>query len=233
MGPMSGARLDALVERLALDPGDHVVEIGSGKGDLLVRILRRWLGVTAEGFDRNPWFLADADARAEASGVADRLRCLETGTPGGLIGDRSAALAIAIGATGIIGGQEATIAGLARSIRPGGEVLFGDGIWVAEPPTAGLAAFGMDRDELAVGSAGLAALGRGLGLTLLEHETVSTAEWDEYESSYVAAVDDWAAANPDDPESAPFTARADLFRSTYRTWRRDTMGFALVRFRRP
>jgi SAM-dependent methyltransferase len=233
LGPLAGARLDALVDRLELAPGDHVLELGSGKGDLLVRILRRWPGVTGEGFDRNPWFIAEAIASARAAGVADRLSLIETDVPGVLIADRGAVLAIAMGATGILGDGAATVAGLAGAVRPGGHVLFGDGVWLAEPPADGLAAFAMTRGELPFGGEGIVAWGVELGLEPVDVETITPAEWDAYESAYTGAIDEWAAANPDDPEHDEFVARAAMFRTTYLAWRRDAMGFVAARFRRP
>jgi len=42
LGPISGERIDRLVARTRLERGDHVLELGCGKGDLLVRLLSRW-----------------------------------------------------------------------------------------------------------------------------------------------------------------------------------------------
>ena len=233
LGPMSGERLDALVARMPLDRGDHVLELGCGKGDLLVRLLRRWTQATAEGFDRNPWFLAAAREAAASAGVADRVSFIETDAPGALVADRSVTMAIAMGASGILGDHAATVAGLARAVRPGGIVLFGDGVWVREPLSSGLASFGMTRDELPDGPAGFAALGLEAGLEVLDVEVVDEAEWDAYEDAYAGAIERWAAANPSDPEAAAFLERAALFRSSYAEWRRDAMGFAVARFRVP
>ncbi|HYH93405.1 MAG TPA: methyltransferase domain-containing protein, partial [Candidatus Saccharimonadales bacterium] len=155
LGPIADERLDALVERLPLGRGDHALEIGSGKGELLVRLLARWPEATAEGFDRTPWFNAAARAAAEAAGVADRLSILETDAPGPLVADRSVALTIAMGATGILGDAAQTVAGLAAATRPGGIVVYGDGIWIREPLAEGMNAFGMTRDELPEGPEGL------------------------------------------------------------------------------
>lgn len=98
--------------------------------------------------------------------------------PGSLLTDGRADLAIAMGASGILGDQAATLAGLAAAVRPGGSIVFGDGVWSAEPPDEGLASFGMTRGELPSGPAALLAIGRGLGLVPLDVETVSQAEWD-------------------------------------------------------
>ncbi len=57
---MSPARLAAVVAATPLTSGEHALELGVGKGAFLVTLLAHWSGSTAEGFDRNPWFLADA-----------------------------------------------------------------------------------------------------------------------------------------------------------------------------
>lgn len=236
LGPVSDERLTALVERCALAAGDHVLEIGCGKAALLVALLRRWPRATAEGFDRNPWFLADGRAAAATAGedVARRLSLVETDVPAALIADRGVALTIAMGATGVYeGSQAATVAGLAHATRSGGMVVFGDGLWIREPSSDGLRAFGMARDELVDGPDGFAALGRAAGLEVLDVEVVDDAEWDAYETAYAEAITTWAAANPDDPERDEFLARSALMAASYRDWRREAFGFAIGRFRVP
>lgn len=236
LSPISAERLDALVEHVALGPGDHVLEVGCGKGDLLVRLLHRWPAATAEGFDRNPWFLADARAAAATAGpdVARRVSFIETDLAAALIADRGAAMTIAFGGTGVYeGDQAATVRGLATATRPGGSVLFGDGLWIREPLASGLASFGMALDELAGGVDGFAALGIAAGLEVVGIEVVSDAEWDAYEAAYAASIVAWAAAHPDDPEREAFLARSAVMAESYRTWRRDAFGFAIGRFRVP
>lgn len=232
LGPVSADRADALVAALQPAPGARIVELGCGKADLLIRILRRWPGVSAEGFDRDPWFLADARAAAEAAGVLPRLSLIETDAPGARLAGREVDLAIAIGATGIVGGQRETVAFLASIVGPGGVVVFGDGVWSADPPEAGLRSFGMERAELVEGCDGLAALGVAAGLELEGAEVVSIGEWDAYEAAYVDAVLRWADEQPDDAERSAFLARAAAMRDSYASWRRGTMGFAIGRFSR-
>jgi SAM-dependent methyltransferase len=233
LGPVAPERIDRLVARSPLAAGDHVLEIGSGKGELLIRLLTRWGAATGEGFDRNPWFLAEAQAAGVAAGLADRLAFIETDVPGALIAERRAAMAIGVGATGILGDQAATVAGLAGAVRPGGTVLFGDGLWVREPSAPGMTDFGMTRGELPDGLEGFAALGATAGLEVLDVEVVEGAEWDRYEDDYTGAIEAWVASHPDDPDATAFAERAALFRRSYAAWRRDAMGFALARFRVP
>jgi hypothetical protein len=138
-----------------------------------------------------------------------------------------------MGAAGILGDHAASVAALARMVRPGGGlVLFGDGVWTADPPPAGLAAFGMERSELPDGLAGQRALGAAAGLEPLWSELVTLEEWDEYESGYGAMVEPWAAANPDDPDLAAFLARTALMRQSYAEWRRGSFGFGITLFER-
>jgi hypothetical protein len=236
LGPIAPERLTALVERSPLRPGDHVLEIGCGKAAFLVELLARWPGVTAEGFDRNPWFLAEGRAAAEAAGgdVLRRLSLVETDIPAALIADRAASMTVAMGATGVYDGSQAgTLAGLAAATRPGGTVVFGDGLWIREPSAAGLRAFGMAHDELVDGPDGFAALGVEAGLEVLDVEVVSDAEWDAYETAYAESIASWAAADRDDPDRAEFLARSAMMAESYRDWRRDAFGFAIGRFRVP
>jgi hypothetical protein len=234
LGPIADDRLAALVERSTLSPGDQVLEIGCGKAALLVALLARWPDATAEGFDRNPWFLADGRAAAEAAGgdVARRLSLVETDVPGALIADRGVAMTVALGATGVYdGSQGGTLAGLAGATRPGGVIVFGDGLWIREPSLDGLRAFGMARDDLVEGPDGFAALGLELGLEVLDVEVVSEAEWDAYEAAYAEGIASWAATHLDDPDHDEFVARSAMMADSYRDWRRDAFGFAIGRFR--
>ena len=236
LGPISEARLAAFVDRSDLASGDHVLEIGCGKAALLVSLLTRWPGATAEGFDRNPWFLEDGHAAAAAAGgdVVRRLSLIETDVPAALIADRAVAMTVAMGATGVYeGSQAATVAGLAAATRHGGTVVFGDGLWIREPSAAGLRAFGMSVDELVDGVDGFAALGLAAGLEVLDVEVVSDAEWDAYETAYAEGIASWAAAHPDDPDQDEFVARSAMMADSYRDWRRDAFGFAIGRFRVP
>lgn len=229
---MSPERSDALAASLELASGARVVELGCGKADLLVRILRRWPAASAEGFDRNAWFLADARAAAQAAGVSGRLSLIDTDAPGVRLAGRAVDLAIAMGASGIVGDGASTLAFLGSIVVPGGQVVFGDGVWVAEPPPEGLAAFGMTRDELPDGADGLATQARAAGLEPLRIELVTTEEWDAYETAYAGAVEAWAADHPDDPDRDAFLARGSMMRDSYAAWRRASMGFAVGRFRR-
>jgi SAM-dependent methyltransferase len=241
LGPVSSARLDGLVDRLELAAGARVLEVGCGKGELLVRLLDRWSGASAVGVDRSPWFLADARARATEAGVGERLKLVEADAGDGDVLGRAIGaggrepgfdLAASIGAGGIFGDQAATLRRLGGLVRSGGAVLYGEGVWVADPPAGGLTAFGMSRTELPDGVAGQVALARAAGLEAIFAEAVDAGEWDDYEAAYVGEIEPWAQAATDDPDRDAFLARAAAMRASYAAWRRASMGFAIGLYRR-
>jgi SAM-dependent methyltransferase len=62
---------DAVRERLAFSPGDHVLELGCGTGEDAVWLAERGVRVTAT--DASPAMLAAAEAKAVRGGVGDRV----------------------------------------------------------------------------------------------------------------------------------------------------------------
>jgi SAM-dependent methyltransferase len=232
LGPASAGELEDLIDAAGVTPGARVLDIGCGKGDLLVRLARR--GATGSGIDRNAAFLADARALALAAGVGDRLRfeladaatATATATPGSDLD-----LVACVGATGALGGPVDAPARLAAMVRRGGTVIIGEGLWRREPEAAWLAEFGVEPDEL-LDLAGTLGRMTAAGLEVVATRQASQEGWDAYEEAYAGAVERWAAANPDDPEHDAFLERAAFFRRTWAAWRRDAMGFVTVVLRR-
>src|SRR6266540_5308703 len=67
--PISETKLDRLVDLLNLTPTASVLDIASGKGELLCRIASKY-GLYCTGVERNPAFCADAQARVRARGLS-------------------------------------------------------------------------------------------------------------------------------------------------------------------
>ena len=130
-----------------------------------------------------------------------------------------------MGATGIVGDAAATLAFLASIVGPDGQVVFADGVWVADPSPDGLAAFGMTRDELPDGVDGLTGLASAAGLEPVSVELVSTDEWDAYEAAYAGAIEAWAvAARPTIRTATPSSRGAGRSATSYAAWRRASHG---------
>jgi cyclopropane-fatty-acyl-phospholipid synthase len=112
------SKLDLLVERLAVGPGDHVLEIGTGWGALAVRLAAR-TGCRVTTTTISPSQREAADARVKAAGLEGRVTVLERdyrdleGTYDGVV---SVEMIEAVGAEHY--GEFMRV--LARRLRPGG-----------------------------------------------------------------------------------------------------------------
>jgi hypothetical protein len=111
-------------------------------------------------------------------------------------------------------------------------VLIGDGYWRREPQAAYLEALGATADELP-DYAGLVGAGAAVGLEPVYASVTTEEEWDRYEWRLIFNGLRFAAEHPDDPGAADVQAWAERARARYLSpGGRDTMGFALVLYRR-
>ncbi len=228
--PLGLGKLDRLIAQAALGPGDQVLDVGCGPGELLLRIAERH-GAGGLGVDLAAGLIERARAAAAVRAPAADLRFeaqdargLEA-PPGGLEGF---ALAACLGSTHALGGLDATLERLAALTRPGGHVLIGDGYWRRPPEAPYLEVLGATADELP-DHAGLVRAGERYGLRPVGAATASEDEWDEYEWTLIGNGERHLAAHPDDPGGPALRAWVDAARDRYLApGGRDTLGFAVV-----
>jgi len=65
----------AMLDLAGVKAGDHVIDLGSGDGRIVIAAARR--GATGLGVDNDPGLVAESIANARRAGVADRARFLE------------------------------------------------------------------------------------------------------------------------------------------------------------
>lgn len=126
----------------------------------------------------------------------------------------------------------ALLAELRSHVKPAGQLLAADGYWLRQPGDGYLKLLGASRDELASHEANLRS-GLEAGLAPMWSATASVHDWDRYEWGYLANVERWVAAHPDDPDTADFLARAHLGRDRYLGGGREQLGFGIYLFRVP
>ena len=56
----------------------------------------------------------------------------------------------------------------------------------------------------------------------------SLDDWDRYETLHWRAVDEWLAANADDPDGEQIRARHEHAKGAYLRFRRDLLGWAIL-----
>lgn len=230
-------KLDEVIDVLALGPEARVLDIGSGKGEYIVRIAERFGGERGRGIrgvavDISPFCCADLRAMAARRVPAADIEVLEMAgadyhpTPGAF--DSASCL----GASWAFGGHRGTLEYLARAVRPGGVVVTGEPFWKREPDPAYLASAGLKRDTYGTYAANVE-VGEALGLIPLLALASSDHDWDYYETMLWNGAARYAAAHPEDPDVPDLLARTEKDRREYLNWGRDTLGWALYVFATP
>ncbi len=136
---------------------------------------------------------------------------------------------ICIGSSHAWHGSARALAALSRHLRPGGRGLYGDGFWVSPPSRQLVEMLG----ELPASLAELVEQAEGAGLRVLDADTASLREWDEFERGCCRGLEEFARRNPTDPLAAEATTEASTRRTEYRSGYRGVLGFAYLVVGRP
>ena len=207
--PLPVALLDAAIDRLDLAPGARVLDVGSGAGELLRRVVERWPEATGVGVD----LLA-----AEPVHERVELRHADAAT---VEGERFDAVCC-VGSLHALGGFPDGYRRLA-ALAP--TALVGDGYWRRTPHPEYLAALGATADELPI-RAGLSAAAHDAGLREVWSADATAEDVTRYEEALLANADRYA----DEPGVADYAA-------AIRGWRAapggtDTLGFCVAVYAR-
>lgn len=121
-------RSNALVfEVMAVDPSEHVLEVGFGGGDLLVRLAGAVAGGRVEGVELSDPMLERVRARIRRSGLSDRAH-LQAGSVEALPFDAGRFdCACSVNTVYFWPDLHRGLAELARVLRPGGRLVLGFG----------------------------------------------------------------------------------------------------------
>ncbi|GAA5078861.1 hypothetical protein HNP84_004824 [Thermocatellispora tengchongensis] len=233
LNPFTPEKLDLLGEIVRPAKGTRMLDLASGRGELLCQWAARY-GVEGVGVDISHVFLDGAVRRAAELGV-DALVRFEHGEAGAYLRETAAGAAYDIvsclGATWIGGGLAGTIELMLPALKDGGLLLVGEPYWIAEPPPGATEALGFGRE--AFGTLG-ETLDRfeSCGMELLEMVLADQDSWDRYAASQWWTMSDWLAANPGDPEAGEMRAFLDRARRSYLEYGRDHLGWGVFVLRR-
>jgi SAM-dependent methyltransferase len=233
--PVSARKADRLIRLLDLAEGSRVFDAGCGEGEFLVRVMEM-TGAAGVGVDVDAQSIAAARSKAEARVPPGGWEFREWDLQKEVLEEAAFDVAICLGSTHAFGSGEAaypnTIARLSRAVRPGGQVLIGEGYWRTTPVPEYLELIGepvgIYRDhEVNV------SFGEQQGLVPLYAATSNEDEWDHFEWTHRMRIEQESMLRPDDAEIAEKRRRSRAWRDGYLRWGRSTMGFGFYLFMKP
>lgn len=226
--PLSEAKLDEIIDLLALPTDARILDIGCGKGEFLVRSAARW-GCQAVGVDLSPHFVSDARARVRSAGLEHCVEVVE-GNGSEYPGEPSSFDATAcLGASWIWGGLRGTLGALRRWTKPGGLVIAGEPFWRRTPSPEYLKALQLS-ESMFTSHFGNVAIGTELGLRLMHAIVSSHDDWDRYEGYQWYAAEQYGVRVPEDTDLPEIRRRMCEARDSYLRWGRDELGWAVYLF---
>ena len=212
-----------------------MLDLGCGWGELLLRVIERASDARGHGVDQDEDALAHGRGLAVASGLAERVR-FESADIRALT--EPAEAVICIGASQIWGepvevagplDYVAALTALRALVRPGGRLVYGEGIW-SRPPTPAATAPLAGRDDEFVDLFTLTRLASEHGFAVMGAGEASLDEWDEFEGGFTAGYARWLVGHPPDhPDADRVRDLAARQRTSYFNGYRGVLGLAYLR----
>jgi SAM-dependent methyltransferase len=230
--PINPARFEGFCQRLNLARGTHVLDIGCGKGEFLVRLAELY-GVSGVGVDQSPYCTRASRANAARRTPRAALEFVEMdGATYRPKASEAFGVAMCIGASWIFGGHRGTLRTLATMTRPGGYVVVGEAFWRRRPCDAYLRADGITADQFGTHRENVR-VGEEEGLACIYTLVSNQDDWDHYKTLGWWSLDEYVRTHPDDPDVSEIAECNGREKTSYLRWQRDTLGWALYLFRNP
>jgi len=218
--PTSPEKIRQLGSLLRLGPESRVLDVACGKaGPALV--LAAEFGCSILGVERAQEFVAAGRERIAKAGLGDRIEIVEGDASAYPLEDEAWDAALCLGASFVYHDLDGTLAALTPAVRSGGFVAVGEPYWREWPLPPGV------DDEGWVVLPDTVAKFEAAGLAPVGFIAASDDDWDRYESLHWRALEEWLAANPDDPEAPGIRERHERYRDEYFRIHRRLLGWGI------
>lgn len=234
-GPISEEKMMRCIEAVGLQPGQRVLDVGCGCGEVLIRTHERFQ-IQGTGIDSSAEHIAEANRRATGRVVDFAVRFVEADAAAFHIEPESLDLAICMGSTHAFDLENDAypnaIQRLIPMVTPGGRMLIADG-YMKQPAAPGYRELLGDSLPDDMTHAANVATGKDLGLIPLAAWTSNDDEWDDFEWTYQRIVERNAEESPEDQKRQSKLAGRREWMDAYLQWGRATLGFGIYLFQRP
>lgn len=232
LNPLSSEQLDLIGEVSDIKPGMRHLDLACGKGEMLIRFVRRYQTIGV-GVDLSEVFIAAARARAEEQEVLDQITFVVDDAANYPQPHHAFDIVSCIGATWIGGGLLGTLALMRTALKPrDGVLLVGEPFWNMPPTPQEAAALGVEVESFTSLSGTLERFEQA-GLVLVEMTLASLESWDRYEAPQWRAVYRHLRENPTDPDADALRAWIDNNRRAYFNYGRRLLGWGVFVLREP
>jgi len=228
--PMDKSKIQKLLELLNLSQGATVLDIGCGKGEVLIRMAEMF-NISGIGVDISPYFLKECLRKKEERVPHSDIKFMEMDGANykneeGELFD----LTMCIGASFAYGGFLNTIDTLQKMTKPGGLIIAGEPYWLKEPDWEYLKKSGIKKEDYNTHHGNIDTAHKQ-GLNCIYTMVSNQDDWDHYETLQWWSADDYITANPGDQDNAELKQKVNKAKLEYLLYGRDTIGWAIYVFK--
>jgi len=221
--------VEGAVARTGLGAGATAADVGTGNAGVAIR-LAQGLGAAVTAIEYDP-VMADLARERIAEAGADVI--LAVGAAADVLADLPPLdLITALGTTNVNGEgrptPEAGFAFLKTRLKPGGWLLWGDLVWIAEPP--GPLRQIAEATNQYTDDTGWKTAAQSAGFEVVWSEVSPQAVFDAYATAADRAARDWLAAHPGAPQAGAVQTSADRVKMVLE-FGRPFIGFGLYLLR--
>lgn len=221
VNPTSPEKILIVGRVLGLNEGDHVIDFGSGYGEVLA-LWAQHFGISGIGIDLREKACERARRKMAEGGLADRIQIVCGNAAEYPFEAHAFDAAACIGASFIWNGYRPALRKLKEAIKPNGKVAIGEPYWrtTAVPPE-------YSRNETVHTEYELLRIAREEGFDFEYVVRAGHDDWDHYEAGNWRGLVRWIDENPDHPERQQVIEHLHQSQDEYTRYAREYFGWAI------